>query len=44
MLLIGLSSVMFLACSNKEVNPYDEIFSNKHKFVPINTKEIKEIK
>ncbi len=35
---------LFMACSNKEVNPYDEIFSDKHKFVPINTKELKEVK
>lgn len=43
-LVMMVSSVLLVACSSKEANPYDEIFSNKHKFVPINTKELKEIK
>lgn len=43
-LIVVLSAFLFIACSSKEVNPYDEIFKDKHKFIPINTKELKEIK
>lgn len=39
-----LVAFLFMACSSKKANPYDDIFSDKRKFVPINTKELKEIK
>lgn len=43
-LIAVMSAFIFLACSQKEINPYDEMFSDTNKFVPINTKEFKEVK
>ncbi|WP_156528056.1 MULTISPECIES: hypothetical protein [unclassified Helicobacter] len=43
-LIAGLSIFLLAACSGKKANPYDEIFSDENKFVPINTKELKEVK
>ena len=43
-LVAVLGGFILTACSKKEVNPYDEIFKDKHNFVPINTKELKEVK
>ena len=46
-LIAGLVIFLFTACSSSiEVanHPYDEIFKDTNKFVPINTKELKEIK
>ena len=43
-LIIISQALLFVACaSKKESNVYDEMFSDKSKFVPINTKELKEI-
>ncbi len=46
-LLGSIVAVLLVACSSKEskeVEPYKEIFRDTHTFVPINTKELKEIK
>mgnify|MGYP004696327985 CR=1 FL=1 len=40
----SIVAVLLVACSSKEVDPYKEIFRDTNTFVPINAKELKEIK
>ncbi|BDB64847.1 hypothetical protein T36_1304 [Helicobacter cinaedi] len=43
LLSVGIA-LSFISCASKETDPVKELFKNEKSLVPINTKELKEVK